>query len=724
MRGRAERVCVTGLGGISALGGTLPRSFARLCAGETGIGPLTAFDVGGQRGQLSAEVGELAANLRAFEAREDWSRSDILALAAAREAIASAGLTGSLSDTALVVGGTTGGMREAETLLAGDPQRLSQSAARRLLSYPLSTSAEQLMQALGTGSSGASLCSACSSGANALALGAGSIASGRTARALCGGTDALCRLTFSGFNALGVMAPEACRPFDVQRTGLVLGEGAAFIVLESETEARRRGARILAWLDGWSVGAEAHHITHPEPSAETAARLLMRALRRGGVEIAELDYVNAHGTATAQNDAAEARAFARAFGDDVARIYVSSSKGQVGHTLGAAGALEAAFTVMAIDAGMAPPTGGLVTPDPELHLRHVMGRAVPVAIRTAVSTSFGFGGAGTVLLFSHPDRELTQARETNIPLRVVSVATLSAVGVRRDQDVLSRADMKAVEPQRPWVESLEAARSRRFDPASAMMTVGAGETLREVARPDKEVGLVAGSAYGNVERSVAFLQRLFRQGPRFASPADFPHLVPSAAVGNASIYHQLVGPVLAVADLMTSAESAFAVALSLLEDEQADAIVSASVEPRDGVVERVLGPLCLDQPPEGTRRGEGGSFVLLARGREPGGVEVVYWSDAAQPGSLPIPAGARSVVVRSGGAENEAFVAASGWRGVRSIAPAMDGIPHEARGGFALAHAVALLFAGEADEALVAAVGKGKSYAFVFKRENLGDGNG
>lgn len=710
---RAERVAVTGVGIVSALGGNAAETFRRLCAGESGIGPVTSFDVSGYRCALAAEVKQLDRSFVPAAEGDSWSRSDVMAVAAAREALASAGLAGQGAELSLAVGGTTGGMLEAEGILTSGTGTLPEHAARRLLSYPLSTSLERLTRCFGAQGHSASVCSACSSGANALLLGASWIEQGRASRVLAGGTDALCRLTFAGFSALGVLAAEPCRPFDAGRNGLTLGEGAAFLLLESESSARGRGALVLAWLDGWSVGAEAHHITHPEPSGATATRLLSRALERAGVDAGGVDYVNAHGTATLQNDAAEARALAAALGREVERVRVSSSKGQVGHTLGAAGALEAAFTVLAIRDGQAPPTGGLGTPDLELGLRHVLGRAEPLPIRAALSSSFGFGGTGTVLVFTHPDHARHERAVVSSPVRVLSVATLSAQGIAKDAEVArgGAEPSGGAAPREPWVERLDAARSRRFDRASALVTLGAAAVLERLAEGRDGVGLIAGSAYGNVERSVEFLRRVLERGPRFASPADFPHLVPSAPVGNASIYLGLRGPALSLADLMTSAESALCVALALLEDGQADAMVAGSAEPYDAVVERLLSPL---HGGTADGRGEGASFALLSRGGSPRDPHVAFWSDAARPEQLPAPRSARALAFCLPGAEG--LVRASAWRDSRLELVPSRGAPAEVAGGFGVARAVAALLSDETDEALWVSVGRSRAYAFVFRR--------
>lgn len=694
MTASRQRVAVTGVGVVSALGNTAPETFARLCAGERGFGPVTLFDVTAQRCQLAAEV-RLDPRARPGAGKETWSRTDQMAVAAAREALAHAGLDRPERELPLAIGGTTAGMLEAEGVLAERTQLAPELAAERLLSYPLSTPLERVRAALALEGHHATVCSACSSGANAIGLGASWIENGRAPRALVGGADALCRLTFAGFDALGVMSPGPCRPFDAARSGLTLGEGAAFLLLESAAAAAQRGARVLAWLDGWSVGAEAHHITHPEASGATGARLITGALARARVAPHELTWVNAHGTATLQNDAAEARALALALGPALGQVFVSSCKGQIGHTLGAAGAIEAAITVLAVEQGQIPPTAGLEAPERELGLRHVIGRAQATPVRTALSTSFGFGGVGTVLVFSERDRPLPPTERSVEQPRVRGVAAL------------------ATAPTEPLVDRLDVARSRRFDRASALVTLCASAALGAAAGSRAGIGLVAGSAFGNVERTVEFLRRFLARGPRFASPADFPHLVPSAPAGNASIYLGLTGPVLATADLSTSAESALCIALSLIEDGQAEQMLAGSAEPHDAITERLFAPLHRSQGSSPGPRGEGAAFALVARTGTASDPTVAFWSDSAHPEDLP-PPGGRARVFGFGGAEP--FVRASSWRDAPLELLTFDGVPREAWGGFGVVRAVEALWAGTADRTLLVSQARGQTYAFVFER--------
>ncbi|MEB2324431.1 MAG: beta-ketoacyl-[acyl-carrier-protein] synthase family protein, partial [Sorangiineae bacterium] len=589
----AARIAVTGVGAVSALGIGARSSFARLVAGERGFGPVTLFDVADQRSQLAAEVRGLRVDevAPAGEAAR-WSRSDRMAVLAAKDALESAGLAG--GPLSLALGATTGGMFEAEAALAASVEGASsESLAAALVAYPISATAEHLAATIEGVERSVTICSACSSGAVAIVEAAAWLESGRAERALAGGVDSLCRLTFTGFGALGALDPRPCRPFDQARAGLGLGEGAAFLVLESERAARARGARVLAWLSGWAVAAEAHHITHPDPSAVRAIELIRAALAGGGLSPRDIDYVNAHGTATPQNDAMEARALAGVFGDELTRVRVSSSKGQIGHTLGAAGALEAAFTVLALEQGVAPPTGGLESPDPSLPLRHVLGEGERAELRAALSSSFGFGGTGAVLAFERAAAapRPRPERAARSRLVVTGVATLGPAGALAGASNTAYADPSAAREPAPLalLERLDPARSRRFDHVTASVCVGVEAALAAAALSPARVGLVSGTAFGNVERSAAFLRRALERGARAASPAEFPHLVPSAPAGNASIYLGLTGPVVTVSALETSAEAAFALAADWLDLGLAPAMVAGGADPGDPVVARALG---------------------------------------------------------------------------------------------------------------------------------------
>jgi 3-oxoacyl-[acyl-carrier-protein] synthase II len=328
------------------------------------------------------------------------SRTAVLALYAAAEAWKMAGGGASDASTAgLVLGTTTGGMPVGERCFRDALDRGAQGG--RLggwMEAPVSAPTEVVATALGCGGPRSTVSTACSSGANALGFAADWIRAGRATVVLCGGTDALCRSTYSGFDALQALDRDRCRPFDRQRSGLSLGEGAAMFVFEEWEHAVRRGARILGEFVSYGISADAHHLTQPHPDGAGAAAAMRRALSEGGVAPETVDYINAHGTGTPMNDAIETRAIKAVFGAHAYRIPVTSTKSMVGHCLGAAGAIEALASLIAVREQFVPPTVSLTDPDPECDLDYVPHTSRRATVGVALSNSYGFGGNNTSLI--------------------------------------------------------------------------------------------------------------------------------------------------------------------------------------------------------------------------------------------------------------------------------------------------------------------------------------
>ena len=389
-----RRVVITGLGAVSPFGVGVKAFWTGISTGVCAIRPLTLIETDGFRCQIAAEVPEGVGGSRRR------SRADRLALAAAREALDDAGLSHEdRGETALVVGAVGGGMLEAETW----QWRRRGRAARghgpmgALRSILPSSHAETLASRLRLGGPRETLVTACSSGAASLAVAAESIADGTADVALAGGADAITRICFMGFNALKLLDPAPCRPFDRDRKGMSIGEGAAFVVLEEAGHARARGARGYAELAGAAMTTDAFHVTAPHPDGDGMTRAMQAALARGGVAPGDVAYVNAHGTATLQNDRIEATALRVVFGEG--RVLVSSTKSMIGHTMAAAGSLEALATVLALTHGTVPPTANHERTDPDVPFDCVPAIAREAAIEHAMSNSFGFGGQNVTLLF-------------------------------------------------------------------------------------------------------------------------------------------------------------------------------------------------------------------------------------------------------------------------------------------------------------------------------------
>jgi 3-oxoacyl-[acyl-carrier-protein] synthase II len=724
------RVFVTGVGIVSPLAIGADRTMARLVSGARAFRRVTLFDASDLRTNQAAEVTDLSvADVAPAADRASWSRTDAMATVAAKEALAAARLDPARLEVDLSIGGTTGGMFENEHLLGEmhrDPSRREPLAL--MLSHPLSATSDRLRTALGPLRRARSVCSACSGGANAILLGAAWIRSGRAERVLAGGADGLCRLTFTGFNALSAVAPDVCRPFDRRRSGLGLGEGAAFLVLENEQSVKLRGCEPLAELAGWGVGSEAHHITIPEKGGDTAASLVTKALARGGLSPRDLDYVNAHGTGTPLNDAMEAAALRKALGKDADRVLVSTCKGQIGHTLGAAGAIEAAVTVLAVARGEIPPTGGLEDPDPECNLVHVIGRGKKAKVDTALSNSFGFGGTDTVLLFTRPGLTDRTASPKQGHIVVTGGATLGPLGLLGSD--ASRAYLE--EGSAPGPEAIafdakdhfELGRARRMDRSARLLTMAMQMALHEAsAAGSPDLGAIAGSAYGAVDASAEFIQRIYEKGGRLASPMDFPNLVPSSPVGHAAIYLGIRGPVLSTADLGVTGESAFALACELIEIGEARAILAGGVEERSAITEHALGPVCSGSASWTGVRTEGSSGIVLedethaeARGAQVL-ARVLYVATgrgAFSNAALPKPSGRAVAVVARRDEATVAALSATEWSRSPLFEIARRAGNHEGLGGFGVVVAAATIASGDADSALVLGLAPDRWAAIVL----------
>jgi 3-oxoacyl-[acyl-carrier-protein] synthase II len=398
-----NNVVVTGLGVVSALGPDLRAFASGLQAGRCGIAKLTLFDVTGARSDLVGQAAEpalpeLAAALPAYT-----SRPDRFGLRAALSAAADAGLgQKELAQAAVLFGIGTGGAPDTEDYLREllDEHRAELPPATRLVSHQPAAVTDLVARVLAAGGPRSTIMTACSSSAIAISQALDLIALGHVEVALAGGAEGLCRLTCAGFSALRATAPDYCRPFDLERKGLNLGEGAAVLVLESEAHARRRGARIYAHLAGAGLSCDAHHMTAPHPQGAGALRAMRAALHDARLEPEAIGYINAHGTGTPHNDAAESAAVRALLGPRAAQVPISSIKSMVGHTLGAAGAIEAVAAVLALVDEALPPTVNLQTPDPEFGLDFIRGAARAERVDAVLSASFAFGGNNAVLIFT------------------------------------------------------------------------------------------------------------------------------------------------------------------------------------------------------------------------------------------------------------------------------------------------------------------------------------
>jgi 3-oxoacyl-[acyl-carrier-protein] synthase II len=415
-----RRVVVTGLGLVTPLGTGVESTWAAAIAGRSGVGLITRFDPGKLRTRIASEVKDF--DPLNWMDRREARRTDRyvqFALAAAEMAMRSSGLTLGRGPeqvrperVGVILGSGIGGLASAEEAhekaLRIGFDRLSPMFVLELLS---NTAAGMISIRHGAAGPSYAPVAACSTGAHALGEALWSIRTGRTDAVIAGASEAaVTRLGIGGFEAMNALssrnhAPEeASRPFDRERDGFVLGEGAGVLVLEEAEQARRRGATPLAEVIGYAANSNASHLTQPPADGIPAALCIEEALRDASLRPDEVEYVNAHGTSTPLNDVHETRALKRAFGAHATRLAISSTKSMTGHLLGAAGCVEAALTVLTLSRGVIPPTINQRTPDPDCDLDYVPNTARERRVDTALSLSFGFGGTNAVLAFSSPGR--------------------------------------------------------------------------------------------------------------------------------------------------------------------------------------------------------------------------------------------------------------------------------------------------------------------------------
>jgi 3-oxoacyl-[acyl-carrier-protein] synthase II len=407
----SRRVVVTGIGLVSPLGiGTAP-NWEALCAGRSGVGPITKFDATGYAAQIAGEVKEF--DPLQFVEKKDVKKMDVFiqyAIAAAQFAMEDAKLQITPQNAARVgvfiasgIGGFTTIEREHKALLEGGPRRISPFF---IPSAIINLAAGQVSIRFGAKGPNSATCTACTASAHAIGDAYEIIKRLDADAMIAGGSEAaVCAMGIGGFAALRALStrneePEkASRPFDKDRDGFVLGEGSGVIVLEALEHATRRGATIYAELVGYGMSADAFHITAPSEDGEGAQRVMGLAMKQAGIEPSQVEYVNAHGTSTPFNDKLETLAIRKCFGAHADKLAVSSTKSMTGHLLGAAGGLEAGITALAVYHQLVPPTINLDNPDPECDLDYVPHQKRAMKIEYALSNSFGFGGTNGALLF-------------------------------------------------------------------------------------------------------------------------------------------------------------------------------------------------------------------------------------------------------------------------------------------------------------------------------------
>jgi 3-oxoacyl-[acyl-carrier-protein] synthase II len=398
----SPRVVITGAGVVTALGIGWKPNAGGFRAGRRAFRPVTLFDVSRQRAKIAAEV-DLPATLPPTGLNDRQiarlDRAGMMLLLAAKEAWCQAGWE-SAENLPLVLGTTAGGMTLGEAYFRQalqTPLRQRRQPTRAVY-YQAQVQARMVLDALNFSGPITIISNACASGSNAIGHAWDLIRSGQAECAFAGGYDALSEMVFSGFDALQALSPTVCRPFDAKRDGLALGEGAAMITLETLDRARRRNAPILGELLAYSTSIDHHHLTQPHPQGDTTLNVMRQACMTAGVAPADVDYINAHGTGTVLNDSSEALAISRWAASRAATLPVSSTKADIGHLLGATGAVEAVVCLMALREQWLPAQGAFESPDPACNFP-IVNQPRDARINVALSNSFGFGGVNATLIF-------------------------------------------------------------------------------------------------------------------------------------------------------------------------------------------------------------------------------------------------------------------------------------------------------------------------------------
>jgi len=565
---------ITGLGIVSAAGLSVNEVWGSIETNTSGLRPLKLF-VSPRYGQVLA--GEVRPDLTKLGAPLHGSRSDRLGWLAARQAIQSAKLDSTaLGERAgLVLGTSVGGSFDSERFLTALLKR-GRIRARPTRFHECSSAVDLIADEFGLLGPSMAIATACSSSALAIAAAAEFIQSGEADVMLAGGADSLSHMTWAGFHSLLLVDSAGCRPFDANRAGMSLGEGAAILVLEAEETARLRGAMILARLTGWGASCDAHHTTAPHPEGAGAAAAMRSALRRAGLEPSKIDYVNAHGTGTRDNDLAETLALKSVFASHVPPL--SSTKRFFGHALGASGAIEAMVCVEALRRQLLPPSLGFTTGDPALGLIPIT-KLQPAMLTHVMSNSFGFGGNNAVLIFSAPESPVVPRAVRREPVLVTGIGVIGpgSLGTREIEPPLPPGRVKV----RACAPSSEAAQftpnqRRRLSRLVQMALLAARRSLSPDAT--ERLAVAIGTGLGCLADAGAFLENSISKDEAEPMPARFPASVHNAVAAQIAIDFQATGLNSAPTAGEISFESALWQAITQLAADEADCALAGAVD--------------------------------------------------------------------------------------------------------------------------------------------------
>jgi 3-oxoacyl-[acyl-carrier-protein] synthase II len=605
-RRRQERVAITGVAISCALGNGAEEVWKAVRSGTSGIGLTQRLDVSTLSCHYSGEVRDVPWPNRRPRGRLD--RASKLALSATDEAIRSAQLDPGAFDpyrVGVALGTSVGGLDEGEKfhwelLGSGSDGTVNPDAARKhhLLVYPLYTSADAISVAFGLRGPKVVISNACAAGANSIGWAVEAIRNGRADAMVAGGVDVLDILSLAGFDSLKALDDKPCAPLS-RSTGLNLGEGAAMIVLESESTARQRNATVLGWLMGYALSSDAHHATAPDPSGSGARRSMSRAIEQAGLRPSDVDYVNAHGTGTPANDSSEPKAIDAVFAGVDKHIPISSTKSQVGHMLGAAGAIEAAVSTLALRDGVLPPTINVTEPE-KLTRDIVPNTSREQEIGVVVSNSFAFGGNNCSVVFGNRPGKATDWPTRRVVITGAGLVSPVGVGRRAFLDALaagkiaigpakkvnlslSRTKQAAEITDNGYRKFVDPAYARRLDQLGLLVLSSCRMALQDanykITRDRSErVGMVFGTFTGPLETVAALTETIGTAGPDKVNPRLFPNSVMNAAVGHACLSLQVKGPLSTLATGCASGVAGLGYAVDLVRQGEADVMLAVAAD--------------------------------------------------------------------------------------------------------------------------------------------------
>ncbi len=644
----SERVVVTGIGAVTPLGLDFPATWRRLVSGEQAAAPVTLFDVAGCRCKLAAtaQLPDLP-NLTPKELSR-LPRASRLALPAAQEALANARLLNDqgqsrLPHLALSVSTTGGGMALGEQFLRA--MLTQQRVARQFFPvarYQAQNQAHDLHEYLGFRGPMTIVANACASGANAIGHGADLIRSGVADCVLVGGFEALTELIFVGFDCLQAMSPERCRPFDMARNGLMLGEAAAFAVLESESHAHARGANILCELAGYGHGTDLHHLTQPHPGGVAAVAAMRQAIAEAGGNASDIVYINAHGTGTPLNDTSEGAAFTAVFGEDGAipsHLRISSTKAAIGHTLGAAGSIEALFAMAALESGQLPPNLNVRQPEPAVAANLVTTGEQQAGMAATLTVNLGFGGSNAALVFKRYDQG-TRRRTHGGPrspqeLAICGMGAVLPAETPQHMKGLHTATgehtVLCVDRTREPLAALQnESRVRRAGPITLYMLAAAQQALAaSPSIPRDRLGIVATFNTGAVVSTRRFFDGVVKAGQRFASPNVFPETVFNSPTSHVAAVLGVTGPCSSLVGDNTAWVNGISVAATWLANGLVEHALVIGAEELDPIAVDAYQRAGWLSPPvrTGFVPSEGAGALLLGRPKSGEELRIAQWTE-------------------------------------------------------------------------------------------------